>query len=203
MAEINKGTKCYVKNPGELLAYKEYFFPSQLQRQQSFGGDAGGAAEAPRNKIYLQGDYLGDALGHTQMLSGIEYQLLSGKGSTRTAGGFLGMGAGVYIEHEELIYVESSNISTDQIASDEISYRRSNAEKIKTEQAAAQKQKLVEALVKENSSSSPLTANASPVESFKLSKLLWIIFAFISLVIMAVLSWKAKQDKIKKQEIYE
>lgn len=202
MAEINKGTKCYVKNPGELLAYKEYFFPSQLQRQQSFGGDAGGAAETPKNKIYLQGDYLGDAQGHTQMLSGIEYQLLSGKGTTRTAGGFLGMGAGVYIEHEELIYVESSNISTDQIASDEISYRRSNAEKIKTEQAAAQKQKLVEALVKENGSP-PLTANASPAESFKLSKLLWIIFAFISLVIMAVLSWKAKQDKIKKQETDE
>ena len=193
MAAITKNTKCYVGLPGEQFVYETTNFPQKPQVFQTFYGDASGANEPPKDKVFLIGDYLGTALGEILVDAGIEYQLVETVITTRTKGGLLGLGAGVYVESKAPVYVKSSIISVDEVSANEQKYQRENKDKIAAEKALEDKNKLLNKIAE---GSDPQTANLSnSSSSFNLTSIVLIVFVFISFIIGGVLWWKGKQNK--------
>lgn len=193
MAAINKNTKCFVGLPGEQFVYETTNFPQSPQVFKTFYGDAGGASELPKDKVFLIGDYLGTALGEIIVDAGIEYQLIETVITTRTKGGIFGLGAGDYIEGKAPVYVKSSIISIDEVWANEQKYQRENKDKISATKALEDKNKLLNKIAE---GSDPQTANLNNSgSSFNLTSIVLIVFTFIGLIIGGVFWWKGKQNK--------
>lgn len=193
MAAITKDTECFVGIPGEQRVYETTNFPQNKQFFQTYYGDAGGANEPPKDKIFLIGDSLGIALGEIVVDNGKEYQLVEAVITTRTKGGIFGLGAGIYVQGKAPIYVESSIISVDKISAEQQRYQRENKDKIATQKALDDKNKLLNKIAE---GSDPKTANLNNSgSSFNLTSIVLIVFTFIGLIIGGVLWWKGRQNK--------
>lgn len=198
MATIAKDTECFVLSPGEQNAYETTNFPVNKQYLQTYYGDTNGATEPPKDLILLVGDRLGLAQGQVIIDAGIEYQLVSFLVTVRDSRGLFGWGQGQYREERRPVYVKSEIITLDAVWAEQERDKRLNKDKIATQKALDDKNKLLNKLA---DGTQPQTGNAatSGLGNLNLTTLVIVVFSFIAVIIGGVLLWKGKQDKNKQK----
>ncbi|PAC27013.1 hypothetical protein [Flectobacillus sp. BAB-3569] len=166
-------------------------FPNTLRPMQTFYGDKDGAAEPPKDKLFLSGERVGITLGETKSVGNkLYYHIKSTTENREKSGAFgLGWGKGVYNKVEAVVWVLSTDVTDDKQEADKLLNERLNPKQVAKDKAT---QKVLDTIDENDNSFAGTEGNSDNTQSLNITKLLAIVLGFIAIIIMGVLLFKSK-----------